>query len=150
VICLNKRFLWALVIVLLYACIIPASIRMRMGPDGWHWIWNDLAFGFFMVGVFPFAVAVFSCIVNPQLLRKVIRFPSKQFAVLVLYGTMLFLLVFGVISDLNDSHRARQPYMVKDNARMARLAQLHDQAFKSNDASAESKAYHDQANVSKN
>jgi hypothetical protein len=134
--CLNSRFLPTLVITFLYACIVPAAIRLRMGHQGWHWIWNDLAFGFFMMGVLPFAAAIFACLVDLSLLRKALIVKSKQFVVLCIYAFMMVLVSFGVYSDMMnecknaEQCRVRQPYMFKDVVKMNRLAELHDQTFK--------------------
>ena len=135
--CLNSRFFPALIASFLYACIVPAAIRLRMGPQGWHWIWNDPAFGFFMVLVFPFAAAIFACLIDLSLVQKTLKLKSKHFVVLCIYSLMLVFVGYGAYldmvnqcSDMNQC-RVRQPYMFKDAAKMNRLAQLHDQTFKS-------------------
>lgn len=134
-----SRFLPALAIAFVYATIAPISILLRMGSSGWRWILNDTAFGFFMLIAFPFAVAVFSCVVDLRLIKRsftelsVLTFPLIQFVV------MLAVLSWGVYLDLVDaptageSHRIRQPYMFQDTAKMRELVDLHTKGFASKD-----------------
>jgi hypothetical protein len=44
-----SRFLPALILSFGYACIVPVSILVKMHSAGWHWIWNDTAYGFSML-----------------------------------------------------------------------------------------------------
>lgn len=130
-----SRFLPALVIAFVYATIAPISILLRMGSSGWPWIINDAAFGFFMMVMFPFAVAVFSCVVDINLIRRALSELSPLTFPLILFGVMLIVLPRGVYLDLLDVNRLRQPYMFTDAAKVRELAALHAQAFKSKDLS---------------
>lgn len=136
-----KRFIPALFITFGYSCLVPFAIRIRMGTQGWHWIWNDLAFGFFMVCVFPFAVAVFCCIVEPSLIRKGCSLKSRQGMALLIFVVMVVVVGRGVFVDFNDQSRVRQPYMFKDAAKMNTLARIHDQAFSTRDFSVSTQLY---------
>jgi hypothetical protein len=134
-----SRFLPALAIAFAYSSIAPIGILVRMGTSGWRWILNDTAFGFFMPIVFPFAVAVFSCVVDVRLIKRsfcglsVLTFP------LILFLVMLAVLPWGVYLDLVDAptageaHRIRQPYMFQDTAKMRELIGLHTKGFESKD-----------------
>lgn len=127
-----SRFLPALVITFVYACIVPASILVRMHSAGWRWIWNDTAFGFFMVVVFPFAVAVFSCVIDTALLKAAITHVSKLSIPAVIFLVMLAIMPRMVYLDLLDTHRVHQPYMYEDVNKMKQLNAFHEQAFKTN------------------
>jgi len=129
----TKVFVPILVAVFSYALIIPSAILVRMGAAGWHWIWNDPAFGFFMVTVFPFSVAVFSCVVDTELLRNSVSHISRLNVAPILYLIMLIVLIRGVYLDFYDIHRFRQPYLVSDHSKMLELASLHDHVFETKD-----------------
>lgn len=124
-----KRFVPVFVITLVYALIVPVSILARMGRDGWHWVWNEPAFGFFMVAVFPFSVSVFSCVVDVELLRSSVRRVSRLNVPVIIYAVMLLVLFRGVFLDFYDGHRTRQPYLLADHSTMVELARLHDGVF---------------------
>src|SRR5438067_237430 len=68
-----SRFLPALIVSWLYAMVVPVAILTRVGAPGWLLIWNEPAFGFFMVTIFPFTVAVFSCVIRIDLLKQALR-----------------------------------------------------------------------------
>jgi hypothetical protein len=131
-----SRFRPALLIAGLYGALVPAAILIRLGKAGWHWVWNEPAFGFFMVIVFPFAVAVFSCIVQPEFLREAVARTSWLNLAPLLYAGMLVVLSRGVYLDLNDPSfsgptptRLRQPYMLAGAQEMRDVAALHDKIF---------------------
>jgi hypothetical protein len=135
-----SRFLPALLIAFGYALIVPVSILVRMRWAGWRWIWNDTAFGFFMVVVFPFAVAVFSCVVDTELLKQAITHVSKLTIPVAIFVIMLGVMPRMVYLDLldvhtlkPDVHRSPQPYMYEDANKMRDLNTFHAQAFKAND-----------------
>ena len=136
-----KRFVPILVAVFLYALIVPIAILIRMGGAGWHWIWNDPAFGFFMVAVFPFSVAVFSCVLDAELLCNSVNHFSRLNVAPVLYLIMLVVLIRGVYLDFYDVHRLRQPYLLADHAKMTELATLHDHVFDTKDFESGRKLY---------
>lgn len=136
-----KRFVPILVGVFLYALIVPTAILARMGSAGWHWIWNDPAFGFFMVAVFPFSVAVFSCVVDTELLRNSFSHVSRLNVAPALYLIMLVVLIRGVYLDFYDEHRLRQPYLLADDSKMMELARLHDHVFDTKDFESGRKLY---------
>jgi hypothetical protein len=136
-----QRFVPILVGGFLYALIVPIAILARMGSGGWHWIWNDPAFGFFMVAVFPFSVAVFSCIVDTELLYNSVNHVSRLNVAPVLYLIMLVVLIRGVYLDFYDEHRLRQPYMLADSSKMMEMAALHDHAFDTKDFESGHKSY---------
>lgn len=124
-----KRFVPVFVIILTYALIVPISILGRMGHDGWRWIWNEPAFGFFMVAIFPFSVAVFSCVVNFDLVREAVSSVSRFNVPVILYLVMLVVLIRGVYLDFYDPNRLRQPYLLADHSTMVEMATLHDRVF---------------------
>lgn len=134
-----SRFLPALALAFAYSSIAPISILVRMGASGWRWILNDTAFGFFMLIVFPFAVAVFSCVVDVRLIKRSFNGLSVLSFPLVLFVVMLGVLPWGVYLDLVDAptagetHRIRQPYMFQDTAKMRELVDLHSKGFESKD-----------------
>jgi hypothetical protein len=144
-----SRFLPALLITFAYAWIIPVAILLRMHSAGWQWISNDFAFGFFMLLVFPFAVAVFSCAVDVNLLKRAITPPLTKITIPVaIFVIMLFMMPRMVYRDLRDVncrnlaiHRVQQPYMYQDATKMKQLGQLHEQAFRSSDLQKASEAY---------
>jgi len=138
-----KRFVPILVAVFFYALIVPIAIHARMGSVGWHWIWNDPAFGFFMVAVFPFSVAVFSCVVDTELLRNSVNHLSHLNVGPVLYLIMLVVLIRGVYLDFYDVHRLRQPYLLADRSKMMEMAMLHDKVFDTKDFESGRKLYAD-------
>jgi len=128
-----SRFTPALIVSFLYALVAPLSIVIRMKSLGWHWVWNDPAFGFFMVCVFPFAVAVFSCVVRTTLIRKAVSSFSRLSIPIILFAGMLALLIPGIKADFNDPARVRQPYMLRDTAKAAELSALHDRILADRD-----------------
>jgi hypothetical protein len=138
-----KRFVPILVAVFLYALIVPIAILARMGSGGWRWIWNDPAFGFFMIAVFPFAVAVFSCIVDSALLRDSVNHLSRLNVAPVLYLIMLVVLIRGVYLDFYDEHRLRQPYLLADGSKMMEMATLHNHVFDNKGFESGRKLYED-------
>jgi hypothetical protein len=128
-----SRFLPALAAAFLYALVAPLSILVRMGGSGWHWVWNDPAFGFFMVAIFPFAVAVFSCVVRIDLLEKATTSFSRLAIPILVFVAMLGLLIPGVRVDFKDPTRMRQPYMLQDPVKVQQLSILHDQILGNKD-----------------
>lgn len=134
------RFLPALLIAFAYALIAPLSILARMHSRGWRWIWNDTAFGFFMVVVFPFAVAVFSCVVDVDLLKQSVARVSKLTIPVAIFVVMIGVMPRMVYLDLKDVHalkpevhRLPQPYMYRDAKKMMDLDAAHERAFLSSD-----------------
>jgi hypothetical protein len=128
-----SRFLPALLTAFTYALVAPVSILVRMHSAGWRWIWNDSAFGFFMVVVFPFAVAVFSCVVDMALLKEAVTHVSKLTIPVAIFLIMLAIMPRMVYLDLLDIHRSPQPYMYEDPNEMGKLNAFHEQAFKTSD-----------------
>lgn len=128
-----SRFAPALTVTFLYAVIVPLSILIRMGRAGWPWVWNETAFGFFMVLVFPFAVAVFCCVFRMDLVKRAVTRPSKLNIPVILFGVMLFLVFRGLGPDFNDPARVRQPYLFSDPAKVQEFAALHDKVFEDRD-----------------
>ena len=138
-----SRFIPALLIAFVYALIVPLSILARMGRAGWPWVWNETAFGFFMVVVFPFAVAVFCCVVRLDLLKRaVMRFSNLSMPV-ILFAIMLIFLCIGVKADFYGPGRTRQPYVLRDATSMQELAALHDQIFRDKNFGTGWKIYND-------
>ena len=131
----------ALLTAFVYSLVVPACIIIRLGGLGWHWILNEPAFGVFMVVVFPFAFAVFSCIVNIDLLRSAVTSLSRLSIPVILCGAMLFLLVPGIRDDTNGPGRGRQPYMLKDPAKMREFAAFHDRIFQERNFDAQRQLY---------
>lgn len=140
-----SRFVPALILSFAYACVVPVSILVRMHSAGLPWIWNDTAFGFFMLVVFPFAVAVYSCVVDGSLLKGSVTRLSKLTVPVVIFVVALSVLPRGVYLDLIDTHRAKQPYMFRDASRMFALDSLHDQAFVSSKLSTVAQEYRKEA-----
>jgi hypothetical protein len=152
-----SRFLPALIITFAYACIVPASILVRMHSAGWRWIWNDPAFGFFMVLVFPFAVAVFSCVVDTELLKRSVTHFSTLTIPVILFGIMLLVMPRMVYLDLKDVHPLRsevhrlpQPYMYLDAVKMMELNSFHEHAFATNDLAKAAAEYKVQSSAGNN
>lgn len=144
-----SRFLPALLMAFAYALIVPLSILARLRSAGWRWIWNDTAFGFFMLVVFSFAVAVFSCVVDIELLKQSVRQVSKLTIPVALFVIMLAVMPRMVYLDLLDVHalkpevhRLPQPYMYQDENKMRELNAFHEQAFKSSDLAKAAAEYH--------
>ncbi|HLK03270.1 MAG TPA: hypothetical protein VKT53_02435 [Candidatus Acidoferrum sp.] len=135
-----SRFLPALILAFLYACIAPTSILLRMGSAGWRWVWNDLAFGFFMLLVFPFAVAVFACVVDTKLLKESATHISKLSVPVFMFVAMMLLMPKMVWMDewnfdvvKTEAHRLPQPYMYSDRSKMRELDLFHEQALRTKD-----------------
>jgi hypothetical protein len=142
-----SRFYPTLAIAFVYALVIPSSILLRMGASGWAWILNDPAWGLFMLAVFPFAVAVFCCIVDVELLMRSVTNLSQLTGIVVILAAMLLVVARGVVSDMRDTHRARQPYMLSDSHEMDRLAKLHADAFESGGSTLNAESYVAQARL---
>jgi hypothetical protein len=138
-----RRFLPALFIAFGYATIVPIAILVRMGAAGWRWVLNDTAFGFFMLLVFPFAVAVFSCVVDAELIKRSFMGWSRVTFALLLFFLMIAVLTRGVYLDFVDSNRVRQPYMFRDSSKMMELATLHAEAFQTKEFSKDAAKYRD-------
>jgi hypothetical protein len=136
-----SRFLPALIIAFVYASIAPISILARMRGAGWHWIWNDTVFGFFMLLVFPFAVAVFSCVVDVSLLKRAITRLSKLTVPVFIFCVMVAILPKGIHQDLVDTHRVNQPFMFRGTPKMAELDSVHERAFATRDFAKETAEY---------
>ena len=136
-----SRFLPALAVAFAYACIVPISMLARMHGAAWHWIWNDTVFGFFMLLVFPFAVAVFTCVVDLGLLKNAVTQLSKLTVAVFIFAVMIAVLPKGIHQDLVDQHRLNQPYMFRDSAKMAQLDSIHEHAFASGDFARDTEEY---------
>jgi hypothetical protein len=136
-----SRFLPALIIAFVYACVAPISILAKMHSAGWHWVWNDTVYGFFMLMVFPFAVAVFSCAVDVSLITRAVTNLSKITVPVLIFAIMIALLPNGIHKDSLDPHRVSQPYMFRDASKIAELDAIHERAFASKDFGKETTAY---------
>jgi hypothetical protein len=137
---LCSRFKPALLITFLYACLAPLTILLRMRGAAFYWIGNETAFCFFMLFVFPFAVAVFSCAFQVQLFAEAVRTRSQRIMPIAAFVIALCLLSVGVKDDMwpppttvNQVQRLRQPYMVRDAKLMWQLHSIHRSAFATND-----------------
>jgi hypothetical protein len=136
-----SRFVPALIVTFAYALIVPISILVRMGRTGWPWVWNETAFGFFMVLVFPFAAAVFCCVIRTDLLKRAVMPFSRLNIPAVLFVAMLLLVLQGLGTDFNDPNRLRQPYLLSGPAKVQEFAALHDKIFQDRDFGAGREIY---------
>ena len=134
-----SRFKPVLLITFVYACLAPLTIWLRMRSSAFYWIGNETAFCFFMPFIFPFAVAVFACAFQPQLLLDALRTRSNRVVPIAVFVIALFLHGVGVLQDMNppasavnEVQRLRQPYMVRDAGLMWRLDSIHRTAFATN------------------
>ena len=131
-----SRFKPVLLITFVYASVAPLVIWLRMHSAAFYWIGSETAFCFFMPFIFPFAVAVFACAFQPQLLVDAIRTRSARIVPIGAFIISLVLLGVGVAGDMNppaptpdSTQRLRQPYMVRDAALMWQLDSIHRTAF---------------------
>lgn len=133
------RFKPALIIVFLYACPAPLTIWLRMRSASFYWIGNETAFCFFMLFIFPFAVAVFACVFQPFLLVEALRTRSRRLIPMAVFVIGLCVHGLAVNSDMwptnmasTQVQRLRQPYMVRDKVLMGQLDATHKAAFAAN------------------
>jgi len=112
-----------------------------MRSAGWRWVWNETAFGFFMLLIFPFAVAVFSCVVDVDLVKRAFTRWSKLTIPLLIFAVMIFVLPRGVYLDMMDSNRVRQPFMFRGADKMNELNKIHIEGFRSKDFSKAAQDY---------
>ncbi len=131
------RFVRTIFVAFAYACLEPLLIIIIMGSAGWYWILNDTAFGFFMMFVFPFAIAAFACVFDPSVVKGAIRPFSRRTVPIIVFGLLMAVLARGVHNDIKqtltlaDGQRLPQAYMFRDSAIRTQLNSVYAQAFKS-------------------